>query len=78
MGHWQGFTAVYADGGIYGISPTTRLDVSDRQLCFSWRPCLIWGSALYLDVEVGDHDLYGAPRYIISSSTGSSRLCNCE
>eukprot|EP00965_Chrysotila_dentata_P151451 5005234-Pleurochrysis_carterae.AAC.1 len=70
MGHWQGFTAVYADGGIYGISPTTRSDVSDQQLYFTccwlprqWRP-LMWGSAPYLYEEVGNRDLYGAPRHI--------------
>eukprot|EP00965_Chrysotila_dentata_P017572 583772-Pleurochrysis_carterae.AAC.2 len=62
MGHGQAFTAVYADGGIYGIFFTTRSDVSDRQLCCtwcrlprSWRPCFKWGSAPYLDVEVVDH-----------------------
>eukprot|EP00965_Chrysotila_dentata_P124010 4099030-Pleurochrysis_carterae.AAC.2 len=65
MGHGQALTAVYADEGIYGLSPTTRSDVSDRQLYFTWcrlprygRPYLIRGSASYLDVEVGYHDLY--------------------
>eukprot|EP00965_Chrysotila_dentata_P045794 1521946-Pleurochrysis_carterae.AAC.1 len=32
----QGFTAIYADGGICGIYPATRWDASDRQLCFTW------------------------------------------
>eukprot|EP00965_Chrysotila_dentata_P257127 6212776-Pleurochrysis_carterae.AAC.4 len=48
MGHEQAFTAVYADGGIYGISPAIGSYV------FTWcrlprqrRPCL-----------------YGAPRHI--------------
>eukprot|EP00965_Chrysotila_dentata_P256359 6212517-Pleurochrysis_carterae.AAC.17 len=36
MGQWQGFTAVYADGGMYGISLSTRSDVSDWQLCLTW------------------------------------------
>eukprot|EP00965_Chrysotila_dentata_P030244 1006306-Pleurochrysis_carterae.AAC.1 len=35
MGHRQGFTAIYADGGICGISPTARPDLSDQQLCFT-------------------------------------------
>eukprot|EP00965_Chrysotila_dentata_P230539 6197833-Pleurochrysis_carterae.AAC.4 len=85
MGHWQGFTAVYTDGGVCGISPMTRSDVSDRQLCFTWcrlprqwRPSLTWGFAPYMDVDVGNHYLYGAPCQILRSSTGSSRLCNCE
>eukprot|EP00965_Chrysotila_dentata_P139273 4604838-Pleurochrysis_carterae.AAC.1 len=38
MGHEQAFTAVYADGGIYRISPTTRSDVDSRN--FSARPRL--------------------------------------
>eukprot|EP00965_Chrysotila_dentata_P245648 6206687-Pleurochrysis_carterae.AAC.2 len=70
MGHWQGFAAIYADGGICGISPATRSDVSDWQLCFawcrlprSWRPCFIWVSAPYLNMEVGDNKLYGAPHH---------------
>eukprot|EP00965_Chrysotila_dentata_P052159 1730702-Pleurochrysis_carterae.AAC.1 len=32
MGHGQAFTAVYAERRIYGISPSTGLDVSDQQL----------------------------------------------
>eukprot|EP00965_Chrysotila_dentata_P259848 6213703-Pleurochrysis_carterae.AAC.3 len=30
------FSAVYAEGGTCGISPATRSDTSDRQLCFTW------------------------------------------
>eukprot|EP00965_Chrysotila_dentata_P113261 3742411-Pleurochrysis_carterae.AAC.1 len=37
MGHGKAFSEVCADGvGIYGISPATRSDTSDRQLCFTW------------------------------------------
>eukprot|EP00965_Chrysotila_dentata_P257434 6212887-Pleurochrysis_carterae.AAC.4 len=33
----RGFTAIYADGGMCGISPATRdSDPSNRQLCFTW------------------------------------------
>eukprot|EP00965_Chrysotila_dentata_P144788 4782266-Pleurochrysis_carterae.AAC.1 len=32
----QGFTAIYADGGICGIYPATRSVTSDQQLCFTW------------------------------------------
>eukprot|EP00965_Chrysotila_dentata_P021134 699779-Pleurochrysis_carterae.AAC.3 len=32
MGHRKAFSAVYADGEIYGISSRTRSDVSDLQL----------------------------------------------
>eukprot|EP00965_Chrysotila_dentata_P170475 5627756-Pleurochrysis_carterae.AAC.1 len=34
MGHGQAFTAVYPEGGMCGISPATRSDASDRQLCY--------------------------------------------
>eukprot|EP00965_Chrysotila_dentata_P123087 4068555-Pleurochrysis_carterae.AAC.1 len=50
----EGVRAIYADGGICGMCPTTRSDVSDRQLCYTWcrlprywRPCFTWGSAPY-------------------------------
>eukprot|EP00965_Chrysotila_dentata_P186447 6156400-Pleurochrysis_carterae.AAC.1 len=36
VGPCQVFKAVYSDEGIYGISPATRSDASDRQLCFTW------------------------------------------
>eukprot|EP00965_Chrysotila_dentata_P084852 2800763-Pleurochrysis_carterae.AAC.1 len=67
MGHGQAFTAVYAEGGICGISPATRSDVSDRQLCFTcWcrlpvKPIVCMGL-----------------RAILGRSTGSSRVCNSE
>eukprot|EP00965_Chrysotila_dentata_P216641 6189494-Pleurochrysis_carterae.AAC.1 len=91
IGHGQAFTgtAVYAEGGIRRISPATRSDVSDRQLCFTWcqltrewRPFLIWGSAPYLDVKDGDHDLYGASRHVLEAemevvvSATASRACS--
>eukprot|EP00965_Chrysotila_dentata_P018048 599576-Pleurochrysis_carterae.AAC.1 len=30
VSHWQGFAAIYADGGICRICPATRSDASDR------------------------------------------------
>eukprot|EP00965_Chrysotila_dentata_P101274 3343839-Pleurochrysis_carterae.AAC.6 len=33
---FNAFTAIYAGKGICGISPATRLDTSDQQLCFTW------------------------------------------
>eukprot|EP00965_Chrysotila_dentata_P051551 1710209-Pleurochrysis_carterae.AAC.1 len=70
MSHWQGFTAVYAAGGMYGISPTTRSNVPDRQL---WS---MWGFAPYLDVEMETMIYIRLPTYI-GSRTRSSRLCDC-
>eukprot|EP00965_Chrysotila_dentata_P223631 6193688-Pleurochrysis_carterae.AAC.2 len=32
----KALTAVYAEGGICGISPVTRSGASDRRLCFTW------------------------------------------
>eukprot|EP00965_Chrysotila_dentata_P063208 2094387-Pleurochrysis_carterae.AAC.1 len=50
VGHRQFCTAIYADGGIFGMSLTTRSDASDRQLCFKWYRL------------PRDHDVYGASR----------------
>eukprot|EP00965_Chrysotila_dentata_P052407 1738494-Pleurochrysis_carterae.AAC.1 len=36
MDHWQSFAAIYAGGGICGMSPATRSNASNRQLCFRW------------------------------------------
>eukprot|EP00965_Chrysotila_dentata_P011148 362242-Pleurochrysis_carterae.AAC.1 len=90
MGHWQGFTAIYADEGICGISPATRSNVSDRQLyvysrwasCHDNRPMFYMGLRSNLDVEVGDHGLHGTCNMglhaISEVGTKRSRLCNCE
>eukprot|EP00965_Chrysotila_dentata_P185291 6116474-Pleurochrysis_carterae.AAC.1 len=55
LGHGQAFTAVYAEGGICGISPTTQSDAFDRQLRFRMR-----GAGCHCE----EHCLYGAPRHI--------------
>eukprot|EP00965_Chrysotila_dentata_P025550 849688-Pleurochrysis_carterae.AAC.1 len=66
MGHGQVFTAVYAEGGIRRISPATRSDASDGQLCFYVVPVATTVKTI----------VYMGLRAILRCSAGSSRLCN--
>eukprot|EP00965_Chrysotila_dentata_P162169 5355483-Pleurochrysis_carterae.AAC.1 len=85
MSHWQGLTGVYADGDIYGISPTNRSDVFDRSAAiFDVVPVATIMETIF---NMGLRDISGCrswrPYLIwgsapnIESRTRSSRLCNC-
>eukprot|EP00965_Chrysotila_dentata_P031573 1053085-Pleurochrysis_carterae.AAC.1 len=73
MGHWPGFTAIHADGGIHGISPR-----SDR--IYPIGSYVLRGAGCQ---NTGDHVSYGAPRHIsevvpeVVVSATASRACSC-
>eukprot|EP00965_Chrysotila_dentata_P176645 5833374-Pleurochrysis_carterae.AAC.1 len=76
MGHGQLFTVVYTETGISRISPATRLDASDWQLCFTW---------YRLHATIVKTIVYVGLRVMLKCSTGSivvsatsSGTCSCR
>eukprot|EP00965_Chrysotila_dentata_P152695 5046876-Pleurochrysis_carterae.AAC.1 len=56
VGHRQAVAAKYAVGGIHGMSPATGSEASDWQLCVRGAGCR----------ACEGHDLFGAPRHIMT------------
>eukprot|EP00965_Chrysotila_dentata_P084325 2784717-Pleurochrysis_carterae.AAC.1 len=75
MGHGKAFSAVYADGGIYGTSPTTRSDVSKSAATFNVLPvATIMETMNFMGLRAIFRDSTGRSRLLASLHYRSSRI----